>query len=31
VMLALGYPAESPSARPRKRVEEIISYDGWQD
>jgi nitroreductase len=31
MMLTLGYPAESPSARPRKRVEEIVSFDGWQD
>jgi nitroreductase len=31
VMLTLGYPAESPSARPRKKLEEIVSYDGWQD
>jgi nitroreductase len=31
VMLTLGYPAESPSARPRKGLEEIVAYDGWQD
>ncbi|HOV83178.1 MAG TPA: nitroreductase family protein [Methanothrix sp.] len=29
-LLTLGYPAESPSARPRKRLEEIVAYDGWQ-
>lgn len=29
-MLTLGYPAESPAARPRKRQEEIVAYDGWQ-
>jgi hypothetical protein len=31
VMMTLGYPAESPSARPRKKHEEIVAYDGWQD
>ena len=31
IMLTLGYPAESPSARPRKKLEEIVAYDGWQD
>jgi nitroreductase len=31
VMMALGYPAESPAARPRKKLEEIVAYDGWQD
>ncbi|MDD1752745.1 MAG: nitroreductase family protein [Methanotrichaceae archaeon] len=31
VMLTLGYPAESPSSRPRKKLEEIVAYDGWQD
>lgn len=30
VMLTLGYPAETPLARPRKKLEEIVSYDGWQ-
>ena len=25
----LGYPAESPSQKPRKRLEEIISYDKY--
>jgi nitroreductase len=29
VMLAMGYPAESPAARPRKKLEEIVAYDGW--
>ena len=29
IMLTLGYPAESPSARPRMKLEEIVSYDGW--
>ncbi len=29
-MLTLGYPAESPAARPRKMQEEIVAYDGWQ-
>ena len=31
VMLTLGYPAESPAARPRKKLEEIVAYDAWQD
>ena len=31
VMLTLGYPAESPSSRPRKKLEEIVVYDSWQD
>ncbi len=26
-MTPLGYPAESPAARPRKRPEEVVSYD----
>jgi nitroreductase len=30
IMLTLGYPAESPSARPRKKLEEIVAYDGWK-
>ncbi len=29
VMLALGYPAEAPLARQRKRLEEIVAYNGW--
>jgi nitroreductase len=31
VMMTLGYPAESPSCRPRKKLDEIVVYDGWQD
>jgi len=31
VMMTLGYPAESPSSRPRKKLDEIVAYDGWQD
>jgi len=31
VMLILGYPAESPAARPRKKLEEIVAYDSWTD
>jgi nitroreductase len=31
VMMTLGYPAESPAARPRKKLEEIVAYDRWQD
>jgi nitroreductase len=30
VLLTLGYPAEEPAARPRKKLEEIVAYDGWQ-
>jgi len=30
VMLTLGYPSESPAARPRKKLEEIVAYDGWR-
>jgi nitroreductase len=30
LMLTLGYPAESPAARPRKKLEEIVAYDRWQ-
>ena len=29
VMLTLGYPAESPIARPRKRLEDIVAYEKW--
>lgn len=29
IMLAMGYPAESPAARPRKKLEEIVAYDAW--
>ena len=28
-MLILGYPAESPAARPRRKLEEIVVYDKW--
>ncbi len=31
VMLTLGYPAESPSPRARKNLEEMVAYDSWQD
>jgi nitroreductase len=31
VMMALGYPAELPASRTRKKLEEIVAYDGWQD
>ena len=31
VMLTLGYPAELPAARPRKRLDEIVAYDGWKN
>ncbi len=30
-MLTLGYPAESPAARPRKKMEEIVAFDQWRD
>ena len=29
-MLALGYPAVAPAARLRKKLEEIVAYDGWR-
>lgn len=29
-MLTLGYPAESPAARPREMQEEIVAYDSWR-
>ena len=29
-MTPLGYPAESPSARPRKSMKEIVSYEKYQ-
>ena len=29
-MMTLGYPAESPAARPRKKLEDVIVYDGWK-
>jgi nitroreductase len=28
-MLILGYPAESPAARPRRKLDEIVVYDKW--
>jgi len=28
-LLALGYPKETPSARPRKPLQEIVCYDKW--
>jgi nitroreductase len=31
IMLTFGYPAESPAARPRKKLEEIVAYDAWND
>ena len=30
-MLILGYPAESPAARPRKKLEEIVVHDKWEN
>jgi hypothetical protein len=29
VMLTLGYPAESPATKPRKKREETEAYDEW--
>jgi nitroreductase len=29
VMLAMGYPAEAPAARPRKRLGEIVACEKW--
>ena len=29
-MLALGYPAVATAARPRKKLVEIVTYDGWR-
>ena len=29
-MLALGYPAEAHASRLRKKLEEIVAYDGWR-
>ncbi len=28
-LLALGYPAENPPARPRKPLDDIVSYERW--
>ena len=30
VMLTLGYPDETPLARSRKKLAEIVAYDGWK-
>jgi len=29
-LLPLGYPSSWPDSRPRKPLEEVVSYDGWQ-
>lgn len=29
-IITLGYPAESPKARPRKALEDILRYETWQ-
>jgi hypothetical protein len=29
-MLTLGYPDETPLARSRKKLAEIVAYDGWK-
>jgi len=29
-LLPLGYPAEWPPAKPRKKLDEIVSYNGWE-
>lgn len=29
-LLTLGYPNEDPHPRPRKQLEEIVCYNGWQ-
>lgn len=29
-LLPLGYPTEWPDAKPRKDLQEIVSYDGWE-
>ena len=26
----LGYPDEAPAPRPRKKMSEVVAYDGWQ-
>ena len=28
-LLAMGYPAEQPAARPRKALEEIVAWEKW--
>ena len=30
-LMALGYPAFVPEPRPRKKLEEIVSFDGWSE
>ena len=30
-LMPLGYPDEWPEARPRKPMDEVVCYDGWQD
>ncbi len=30
-LLALGYPADIPPARPRKNLDEIVYYEEWKD
>jgi len=30
-LLPLGYPTEWPDARPRKALDEVVCYDGWQE
>jgi nitroreductase len=29
-MTPLGYPAEEPAQRPRKKLDEIVCYDGYK-
>ncbi|RKY69607.1 MAG: nitroreductase [Candidatus Latescibacterota bacterium] len=28
-LMPLGYPAVEPEAKPRKRLEEVVAFDGW--
>jgi len=30
VLLPMGYPDSTPAPRPRKNIDEIVSYDKWQ-
>jgi len=30
VVLRWAYPAETPTTRPQKKLEEIVAYDGWR-
>jgi nitroreductase len=30
-LMPLGYPDEWPEAKPRKPMDEVVCYDGWQD